>query len=154
MRLSEIAEYIVENNPKCCMAYNNTVDKGCRDGWYEEYLIEPLMDYYMFEELGLCGCGVPEETYEAIRLYLQIRKDWYEDKIEYVEVNRRYLTDLHIDDADELQSGILQFMMYVLDDRGFTDHGGSIGGCWLTDAGERLLTVLNAWHEDRTKEGE
>ena len=154
MRLSEIAEYVVEHNQDCCMYYNNNVVKGCREDWYEESLIEPLMDYYMFEELGLCGCGVPEGTYEAIRLYLQIRKNWYEDKIEYVEVNRRYLTDLHIDDADELQSGILQFMMYVLDDIGFTDHGSSIGGCWLTDDGERLLTVLNAWHEDRTKEEE
>lgn len=153
MRLNEIAEYIVEHNPDCNMAYYHKVDKGCRDEWYEEYLIEPLMNYYMFERLGLCGCGLPEETYETIRLYLQIRKDWYTDKIDYVEVTRRYLTDLHIDDADELQSGILQFMMYILDDKGFTTHGSSIGGCWLTDDGERLLTVLNAWHEDKMKEG-
>ena len=153
MRLSEIAEYIVENNPECCMTYNNTVDKGCRDDWYEEYLIEPLMDYYMFEELGLCGCGVPEETYKVIRRYLHVRNDWSTNKIRYDEMKKRYLTELHIDPDDELQFGILQFFAYVLDDRGFTDHGGSIGGCWLTDDGERLLTVSNAWHEDRTKEG-
>ena len=152
MRLSEIAEYIVEHNPDCNMVYNHEVDKGCRYEWYEEYLIEPLMDYYMFERLALCKCGIPEETYEVIRLYLQIRKDWCTDKIEYNGVVHRYLTDLHIDDADELQSGILQFMMYILDDKGFTTHGGSIGGCWLTDDGERLLTVLNAWHEDKMKE--
>lgn len=154
MRLSEIAEYIVEHNPECYMARNHTVSKGCRDSEYEWYLIEYLMDYYIFERLGLCGCGVVELTYEAIRLYLQIRKDYHEDKIEYIEISCRYLTDLHIDKADDLHFGILQFMAYVLDDKGFTDHGGSIGGCWLTDDGERLLTVLNAWHEDRVEEGE
>ena len=41
MKLSEIAEYIVENYPDCCMACNNEVNKGCREEWYEESLIAP-----------------------------------------------------------------------------------------------------------------
>lgn len=28
-----------------------------------------------------------------------------------------------------------------------TEHGSGIGGCWLTEDGERLLTVLDAWYE-------
>lgn len=43
--------------------------------------------------------------------------------------------------------GLLQFMAYILDDRGFTEHGSSIGGCWLTEKGEMFLTVLDAWDQ-------
>ena len=45
-------------------------------------------------------------------------------------------------------------MMYVLDYKGFTEHGGSIGGCWLTDKGRRLLTVLDAWNNVNSNEDE
>ena len=90
MRPSEIAEFIVEHNHHCCMYYNNDVIKDCREDWYEESLIEPLMDYYMYEELNLCGCGSPEYTYETIRRYLHIKEDRYTDKIEYKDVLERY----------------------------------------------------------------
>ena len=93
------------------------------------------------------------DTYE-IRRYLHIREDHYTDKIEYKDVLERYKTDLHIDDDDSLQAGLLQFMMYVLDRNGLTEHGGSIGGCWLTDKGRRLLTVLDAWHDSENNKSE
>ena len=154
MRPSEIAEFIVEHNQDCCMYYNNNIVQGCREDWYEESLIEPLMDYYMYEELNLCGCGSPKYTYETIRRYLHIREDYYTDKIEYKDVLERYKTDLHIEDNDSLQTGLLQFMMYILDHNGFTEHGISIGGCWLTDKGRRLLTILDAWHDSENNKSE
>lgn len=148
MRLSEIAEYIVENYPDSNIAYNHDVRKGCREEWYEEFLIEPLMDFYMYEELHLCGCGNPEDTYETIRRYLNIRDDNFKiSDMDYQDVIDRYKTDLGIDKQNDMQYGLLQFMMYVLDDKGFTEHGSSIGGCYLTDKGERLLTVLNEWYK-------
>ena len=45
-------------------------------------------------------------------------------------------------------------MMYVLDHNGFTEHGNSIGGCWITDKGRRLLTVLDAWHDSENNKSE
>ena len=117
----------------------------------EELLIKPLMGYYMYEKLGLCGCGSPEDTYEIIRRYLHIRKDKYDSNLSYDEVCDRYMSDLRIDYSDELQYGMLQFLTYVLDSHGFTEHGGSVGGCWLTERGEMLLTVLDAWHEYNKK---
>ena len=117
----------------------------------EELLIEPLMDYFMYEKLGLCGCGSPEDSYEAIRRYLHVRKDAHDDTLPYNEIHDRYMSDLHINCSDELQYGILQFLMYILDSRGFTEHGGSIGGCWLTESGEMLMIVLDTWHEYNKK---
>ena len=154
MKLSEIAEYVVNNNPGCCMAYNHEVNKGCREDWYEEYLIDPLVSFYIHEKMNLCGCGIPEDTYEVIRQYLHVRKNRFEENLSYEDVKEKYKIDLHIDCDDFIQYGILQFLAYVLDSYGFTTHGGGIGGCWLTEDGERFLTVLDAWRnrENRLKE--
>lgn len=113
----------------------------------EELLIEPLMDYYMYSILDLCGCGSPEYTYEIIRRYLHIRKDEYDRNLSYDKTCDRYMVDLHINCSYESQYGMLRFLMYILDSRGFTEHSSSIGGCWLTERGEMLLMVLDAWHE-------
>ena len=149
MKLSEIAEYIVDNYPESNIAYNNDVIKGCREEWYEESLIVPLLDFYKHEELGLCGCGDPESTYEIIRRYLNIRNEFITSQISYQDVVDRYKNDLLVDYNNDIQYGLLQFMMYILDDKEFTTHGGGIGGCWLTKKGQRLLTVLNEWYQDK-----
>lgn len=97
--------------------------------------------------------------------YYRVRKNWnngkwdssqicaYTDKQKAIQecteerVQQRYKTELNIDDQDDIQWGLLQFMAYILDDRGFTEHGSSIGGCWLTEKGEMFLTVLDAWDQ-------
>jgi len=117
----------------------------------KELLIEHLMDYFMYEKLGLCRCGSPEVSYEVIRRYLHIRKDAHDGNLPYDEICDRYMSDLHIDSSDKLQYGTLQFLMYSLDSCGFTEHGSSIRGCWLTESGEMLMIVLDAWHEYITK---
>lgn len=147
MKLSEIAEYIIEKYPNCCMSYNNDVVKGCREKWYEESLVDPLMDFFSYELLHLCGCGTPEDTYELIRKFLTIRFERQSRKISYEEVIRRYKDDLKLDTNNSSHYGILQFVMYILDHNDILDHGSSIGGCWLTNLGEMYLIVLNAWHD-------
>lgn len=151
MRLSEIAQHVVECDPCGYMHLSNEYIKDCKEDWYEESLIRPLMDYYMYEKLHLCGCGSPEDTYEVIRRYLHIRKDWRDNSVPYEKVIERYKTDLGIDADNNMHYGILQFLMYVLDDNGFTEHGSSVGGCWLTKNGEMLLAVLDAWKAYKDK---
>lgn len=154
MKLSEIAEWVVEKYPDCCMSYNNVVSKGCREDWYEEYLIDELMNFFSYEIIGICGCGVPEDTYEVIRKILHIRKDWEDNKIEYDAVQKRYKDDLEVNTENDIHYGILQFVLYMLDARHILEHGGSIGGCWLTDLGKMYLTVLDAWYEQNSKNEE
>ena len=50
MRLSEIAEFIVDNYPDSCIAYNHEVIRGCREDWYEESLIEPLLSFIFMKK--------------------------------------------------------------------------------------------------------
>ena len=148
MKLSEIAEFVVEKYHDSCIATNNVVNKGCREDWYEEYLVDELMDFFSYEIVDMCGCGCPDDTNEVIRRVLNIRYDWHEHKIgEYEDLQERYKNDLQLDTKNNLHYGSLQFILYMLDARGILEHGGSIRGCWLTHLGEMYLTVLNAWYE-------
>lgn len=143
MLLSEIAEKIIEKESN--LSLENEVIVGKREEWYEESLIDPLIDYYSYDVLRVCGCGCPNDTLDVIRKYLHIRKEWKD--LSYDEVQERYKTELHIDTEDYEQYGVFQFMAYEIDSLGFTDHGSSIGYCWLTERGEMFLTVLDAWSQ-------
>ena len=147
MKLSEIAEYIAGKYPDCCMVVNHDYKDGCREEWYEDYLIDPLMDFFSFELMDMCGCGCPDYTYDLIRKTLIIRSEWQEDIIAYEEIEKKYMNDLSLDSNNNDHYGALQFILYMLDTYKILEHGGSIGGCWLTNLGKMYLTVLNAWHD-------
>lgn len=85
--------------------------------------IEPIR-----EILGLCACGDPE---------LVIRKFYYP----YLQhLNKRRLGEYTV-----LNEVALNFLvLYVLYDKGLTDHGTSIGGSWLTDKGKTALMLCDA----------
>lgn len=148
MKLSEIAEYIIKEDPGCCMAHNKTVIQGNREDWYEEYLIDYLLDYFTYEVMDMCGCGVPELTHELIRRVLSIRNE----RLPYEETLKKYKQELHLDTDDDTQYGSLQFILYILNSRGILEHGSSVGGSWLTNLGRMYLAVLNAWHDRENKE--
>ena len=152
MRLSEVAEYISTKYPDCCMVINHDIRVGCREEWYEEYLINHLMYFFSFELMNMCGCGCPDCTNELIRKILTIRFEWQEDKLEYEEVIKRYMSDLSLDQDNDNHYGVLQFILYMLDACGIVEHGSSIGGCWLTELGKMYLTVLNAWNDREDSE--
>lgn len=81
MLLSEIAEKIIKKESN--LSLENEVIVGNREEWYEESLIDPLIDYYSYDVLRLCGCGCPNDTLDVIRKYLHIRKDWKDNKCDY-----------------------------------------------------------------------
>lgn len=77
-----------------------------------------------------CGCGNPEAAWQVIRNYLHefslMGDDW----------GKRTL---------EIETGEQYIVAYLLDHLKLTEHGGSVGGSWLTDDGEEVLTFLNKW---------
>lgn len=75
---------------------------------------------------GFCGCGSSEYELKRIRETLTILKD--KDLIKKV--------------LYPLENGF-QIYLYLLDWHGFTEHGSSVFGSWLTPKGEALLEVLN-----------
>ena len=78
-------------------------------------------------DLCICGCGIPEESYVAIHellLSLQI-KNW----------------DEWIGAIDNDIYALI--VVYLLDGRGYLEHGTSIRHPWLTTKGKQLLEALD-----------
>ena len=75
---------------------------------------------------GFCSCGNPDYEIERVEHVLEMLK------------NR----------TDEVQSELCdesngyQIYLYLLDEKGFTEHGTSIYGSWLTEKGDALYAAL------------
>lgn len=79
----------------------------------------------------MCGCGDPGKAWQAVL-----------DALEYAG------TDHMKRNYNREWSGAEWFLHYVLDDIELTDHGGSVCGAWLTDAGKEVLAFLRKYgHE-------
>ena len=78
---------------------------------------------------NFCGCGNPNSSLEFIRDILIIIKE-----------HGAYSDELSKKLSDE---GLLYFVLYYLDSKGLTEHGGSVGGSWITEKGEEIIQDIN-----------
>lgn len=86
-----------------------------------EYILEcpdQIIDFKKF--LGLCGCGY-DTNYLFIDYLLELQKD-FDDRREFNEHDDIYLQ--------------------LLEKLDMTEHGGSVGGSWLTELGENFLKTF------------
>lgn len=136
-RIRELRSYVCRRYPESCCAYNKAATT-----YYD--LVNEVANDFIYMVIGLCGCGCPDSTIEAIRDYLEIvrirhtKDDGGFDRacaIMQEKFHHNYVCD----------DSLLQFMAYLLDDKGLTEHGSSINGAWLTDEGEVCLEVLNMY---------
>lgn len=96
-------------------------------------------DFNLLHALPVCGCGVPGTVYDLYRRQLRVtartddRDDWptFGDRV----------------DAADGNETLFYVVAYVLDHIEATEHGGGIGGAWLTDKGRRLLAILDRYAE-------
>ena len=86
--------------------------------------------------LGFCMCGDPESNLEFIR-----------DTLIFINGNKEIRSfEERENQAKELfkTREIRNFVFYVLDEKGLTEHGSCIPG-WLTEKGKHLLDDLNEY---------
>ena len=81
----------------------------------------------LYNDLGICGCGLPAEAYE--RVYEML-------------VRARNRKNLIVVPDDSPARGLEYFMAYILDDRGFIDHGFSIDNAWITQKGKAAIEFI------------
>ena len=81
----------------------------------------------LYNELGICGCGLPGEAYE--RVYEML-------------VRARNRENLIVVPDNNPACGLEYFMAYTLDDRGFIDHGFNIDHSWITSKGKALIEFI------------
>lgn len=102
---------------------------------------ESNTQYIQTKVLEFCGCGDPDLAMKYTRDALLLVSKRF--KIEYSEWELEESKLFPI-------SGSEYFMWYFLDNKGFTEHGGSVPG-WITDKGEELLRDI-AWCLENEKE--
>jgi hypothetical protein len=81
-------------------------------------------------EIGWCGCGT-DRTDEMMLAYLRSREvDGFPKPA-----------------PDGVHADAVELLAYMADDLGWTEHGGGVGGAWLTDAGREALANLSSESE-------
>lgn len=130
--INKIKDYIIKTYPKSCLAYN--YNEAYHNEVPEE-LIEECEKFFYYEKLNWCGCGDPNTVKTIVRNFLQSVEIKMSDGVDigfqkYFNVHSIYDNDL------------LLCLAYTIDAAGFTEHGSSIGGAWLTDEGKMFLWLL------------
>lgn len=110
--------------------------EGC---WWET-----AEDFIHSHILGFCGCGAPQLSIRYVRDVLKhieavhalprgdTRDDWGRVYDEWKEAGKAIFSS----------EGAEYFAYYVMDDKGLTEHGGSVPG-WLTELGLEVMEDLD-----------
>jgi hypothetical protein len=93
--------------------------------------------------LGWCGCGDQDRLVELLVSYLGALT-LRDGASTLPDAERRALWDESYRRVDALGSDVAMLLGWACDRAGWTEHGSSIGGAWLTDKGRRTLTELEA----------
>lgn len=145
-KIADYMSFIVETYPNGCAAINWSnqylgILKNNRLPYdYEiENIIRECLDEFEYEDLGLCGCGIPEYTREVIRQILTIQSacELYEER------QKQYSELCNSGMENENYYGLIHFVLYILDDKDFLEHGCGISSAWLTKKGSIYLNLLN-----------
>lgn len=82
-----------------------------------------------YDDLGMCGCGNPDEAYELIRDLLALTPLYEGSRWQRAEELTGRGATSHI-------------ILSSLDRSGLLEHGSSLSGAWLTDKGEWCLAAM------------
>ena len=128
--------------------------ENCRD-----WITDPLPPFNLtgpvddppsvVDEMGACGCGSPYLVDQSMFTYLKGVKT-YRDEVGSVPFGTfDYVTKSPKSPYFPygLEESHAYLLAYVADMLGWTEHGMSVGGAWLTDDGEEALAVLQARQE-------
>jgi hypothetical protein len=84
-------------------------------------------DLRVFLQDWFCGCGSPDAAADTLRILLALHP---------LHSNREAFEVL------VPNNGVQYLLLYTLDKFDLTEHGGNVGGGWLTDKGHAVLAAL------------
>lgn len=92
--------------------------------------------------LGFCGCGSPERVADMICRYLEA-VDWAWECGPNMEFAHYWAERCqNMIERAKLEEDAFMLCAYIADSRRFTEHGGSVGGAWLSDKGRSFVGAL------------
>ena len=95
----------------------------------EDCFWHSIEDFVETEVLGFCGCGCGDKLIWASEMLRCCDRDQNGDQ--YPEDALEKYVAKHPDRAAHI-------LLHLFDSRGVLEHGGSVGGSWLSDAGEKI----------------
>lgn len=140
IEIKDILKNVIRLLPNSTFAYNyDESDFDDCTGREIEFIEEAIESFESgYDGLRFCGCGSPEDA--SLFMYkvlsAQSKEDYEEKKIAYNEILNISLED------NCVVNGIFQFALYILNERGFLEHGTSVYSSWLTEKGECYLKLL------------
>lgn len=91
------------------------------------------------QSLDFCGCGNPSEGYDAL---LETLKAYHTDG------DRKKWAEARGGNWSGPGNGYDYMILYFLNAHDLMEHGGSVGGSWLTQKGQSVLRFLEEWGTD------
>lgn len=89
---------------------------------------------------NFCNCGGPEETMRYIGRVLDEKMAIFQGgEKQPMSTDERWAEHKKLLPFDSDRAWLVH---YFLDSQGLTEHGGGVGGAWLTGKGRRLLEAI------------
>ena len=101
-------------------------------------MTEKEFDKIYFDDIGMCGCGSPDDVKVFIYRLLKNHKNMKDELITFQESREIYKKIIKSTDPDI----IFEFVFHVLDHNGLLEHGGMVYSSWFTDEGNDFLQYL------------
>ena len=113
---------------------------GLRVGSYFSDQERPKVRASVNDELEFCGCGDSDAVDELFKLYF----DWLERHWDWIHAQPRVPAGWDMSSQPEkgLSEGEFILIAYLCDKEGWTEHGSSVFGAWLTDDGKEVVENL------------
>ena len=109
-----------------------------------------LLDYICTGLLKWCGCGSPESA--LIYLRDTLADIQHRSEVEWKQNPPIYAGKLSARMA-ALPDGLQYIYWYWIDNMELIEHGGSVGGSWLTERGRQFLARLQAMNIEELAAG-
>lgn len=98
-----------------------------------------------FGEIGMCGCGQPEDVKKFIYELLKNHKEYKDEKITYEVMSENRKRIIQETDTDV----VFEFVFHILEHNDLLEHGSSVYGSSFTEKGEKFFDLL---YEDLSDE--
>lgn len=98
-----------------------------------------------FGTLGLCGCGDPDGTYNFIREVLKcFDRRGAKGGDGWINAEKAVMQLI----IENIEDATLAFIQLLDACDSVLEHGGYVGGSWLTDEGAAIVDLPEATHAD------
>lgn len=126
-------------------------DKQVRNNTFDNFGDE--LEPTVIAELKGCGCGAHELVDDDMYKFLK----GTQTHMDYLH-SRPFSFDYQSDEGAPprfpygFSESHAYLLAYIADILEWTSHGGSVGGCWLTEDGKKVLAILESRYGDKERE--